>query len=343
MGTYEVCRSEIGTVALLANPAAGDGHAAEAAAAARRRFRERGIDVVGLQGATAEATASLAAEAVADPRCDALVVCGGDGLVNLALQQQAQSATPLGILPAGTGNDLARVLGIPADPVAAADIIADGVHATMDLGRIRADTGTSTDTASEADSATAAGTDTATEGKPVQHWFSTVGCAGFDALVSQRALQLRRPRGGARYAAATAIELLRLRPLPARLEFADGSVREGPVTVVSIGNTSTFGGGMRICPEADHRDGLLDLTIMGDISRSRILRNFRKVYSGSFLGAEGLETRRTARVRIEVPGIVLFADGDPVTRLPATFEAVAGAGRVLVPPAEADRARTAAQ
>lgn len=320
MAGYEVVRDEIGTVALLANPAAGDGHAADAAARARRRFRERGIDVVSLQGATAAAAATLAAEAVADERCDALVVCGGDGLVNLAVQQQAQSGTPLGILPAGTGNDLARVLGIPNDPVAAADIVADGVHATMDLGRIRA----------------------TREGEPCEHWFSTVGCAGFDALVSQRALQLRWPRGGARYTAATAIELLRMRPLPARLEFADGTVREDPVTVLSLGNTTTYGGGMRICPEADHRDGLLDLTIMGNISRSRIVRNFGKVYTGSFLGAEGLETLRTTSVHVDIPDIVLFADGDPVTRLPATFEAVAGAGRVLVPPAEADRARAAA-
>ena len=310
---YPVHRADITTVALLANPHAGSGSAASVADKARQRFHERDINVVVLQGRSVESARKLCREAVADPRCHALVVCGGDGMMHLALQEQAGSDTPLGIIPAGTGNDLARILAIPSDPREAADVVADGLVAQMDLGRM-----------------------SSVAEQPRSEWFATVACAGIDALISARANAMSWPTGSLRYTLATAIEFARFKPRAAYLELDDGTVFEGPVSVLSVGNTSTYGGGMQICPNADVTDGELDITVMGDIGRLKIALNFRKVYEGSFTDTEqGLHTFRSRKLRVNVDGITVNADGDPIAPLPMDIEAVPGAGTILVsaPPA----------
>ncbi|WP_328699846.1 diacylglycerol kinase family protein [Corynebacterium qintianiae] len=138
---FEVGTTRIKRIAMITNPAAGKGSAMRVAQAARDRFSHHGIDVVSLQGATAERSLELAEAALDDARLDALVVCGGDGLINLALQAQAQSAVPLGIIPAGTGNDHAREYNLPTDPEKAADVIAQGFYTTTDLALITDDHG----------------------------------------------------------------------------------------------------------------------------------------------------------------------------------------------------------
>lgn len=153
---------------------------------------------------------------------DAVVVVGGDGVIGLVLQTLAGSDIPLGIVPAGTGNDHAREYGIPKDPVAAADIVADGWTETVDLGRIRDRAGGVT-------------------------WFGTVAAAGFDSLVTDRANRMRWPRGRMRYNLAMLAELSQLRLLPFRLVF-DGKEVVTHLTLAAFGNTRSYGGGMLICP-----------------------------------------------------------------------------------------------
>src|SRR5947209_16150039 len=128
---------QIGRVTVLTNPASGRGNAPHAAEKAIARLQQRGVDVVGIVGSDAEHARRLLHTAV-DSGTDALVVVGGDGVIADALQAVAETDIPLGIVPAGTGNDHAREFGLPTkDPVAAADIIADGWTQTIDLGRIR--------------------------------------------------------------------------------------------------------------------------------------------------------------------------------------------------------------
>ena len=163
-------RREIGRVTVLTNPASGHGNAQHAAEKAIERVQQRGIDVVAIVGSDAEHARRLLRAAV-DKGTDAVVVTGGDGVICDALQTLACTEIPLGIIPAGTGNDHAREFGLPTkDPVAAADVVADGWTETVDLGRIRDRTG-------------------------VTKWFGTVAAAGFDSLVTDRANRMRWPRG----------------------------------------------------------------------------------------------------------------------------------------------------
>lgn len=299
-------RREIARVTVLANPASGHGNAPHAAERAITRFQQRGVDAVAIVGSDAEHAHHLVAEAV-QRGTDALVVVGGDGVIRLALQSLAGTDTPLGIVPAGTGNDHAREYGLPTgDPEAAADVIADGSTETVDLGRIRGADGT-------------------------QIWFGTVVAAGFDSLVSDRANRMRWPRGRMRYNLAMVAEISKLRLLPFRLSFDGGDEVDHELTFVAIGNTRSYGGGMLICPDADHTDGKLDVTMVSSDSRTRLIRLFPTVFKGTHVDLDAVTTRRVRTITVDSPGINAYADGDFACPLPAEISVVPGALAVLRP------------
>lgn len=313
--TYEVGTVDLQRVALLTNPHAGKGRAGLAADIARDRFADHGIDVLTIQGADPDGARELAGQMVADPEVDALVVCGGDGLINLALQEQAGSGVPLGIIPAGTGNDHAREYGIPTHARRAADVIARGFYTTTDLGIMRNDAGD-------------------------EHWFGTIACAGFDSLVSDRTNRIVWPKGQMRYNISIVAEFLNFHSIPTRLVLDPGTpeerVLEENMTLVAMGNTKSYGGGMLICPDADHHDGILDITVLERMNRARAAFKFIKIFDGSFVEEAGVNTYRAKKVRIEMTDrggqhINGYADGDCFAPLPMEVELVPGAGRYLVP------------
>ncbi len=328
----EVGVARIGRVAMLTNPAAGRGAASRAAGRAKRRLRERGVEVVAIQGDSAAGSQRLAAEAIADASIDALVVVGGDGLIGLALQEQAQSGKPLGIIPAGTGNDHAREYNIPTDPVLAADVVADGFWTVTDLGRMTSRPGDAGRRESGDVEVTCEPGDSDRRG---QRWFGTISCSGFDSLVSDRTNNIAWPKGRSRYNLAIVLEFLNFHSIATRLTLEPGTADERQLelqaTLCAVGNTRSYGGGMYICPRADHHDGLLDVTVMGKLSRTRAAMKFRKVFSGDIAGEEGIQMYRARRVRIEMAGINGYADGERFAPLPMDVEAVPGAGKYLVP------------
>jgi diacylglycerol kinase (ATP) len=295
-------------VTVLTNPASGHGHARHAAERAIGRLHQRGVDVVAVAGRDA-AHARRLVEGALDRGMDALVVVGGDGIVSLALQVIARTGTPLGIVAAGTGNDHARAFDLPVgDPEAAADVVVDGRADTVDLGRITTADGTST-------------------------WFGTVMAAGFDSLVTDRTNRMRWPHGRMRYNLAMLAELSRLRLLPFRLT-VDGRTIDTELTLAAVGNTRSYGGGMRICPAADPRDGLLDLTMVAATSRTRLVRLFPTVFAGTHVDLPEVTTARGATVSIECPDdpqLSAYADGELVGRLPVRVTAEAGALTLLRP------------
>lgn len=293
-------------VAVLVNPSAGGGRGAQVARRAVARLRERGLHVDELAGIDGRHAATLARDAVSS--ADMLVTVGGDGMISIALQVLAGTEMPLGIVPAGSGNDHARTYGIPRrSPEKAADVIADGHRTIVDVGRIVA-----------ADGETC--------------YFGTVMAAGFDSLVNDRANRMRMPRGRMRYNLAAVAELAGLRPMPFRVEVDDDRFNED-LLLAAVGNTPTYGGGMRICPEADAADGLLDVTVVRAMPRRRVVRFFPSLYTGTLAGHHEVEMYRATSVRLDAPGIHAYADGEMVGPLPVEVSIVPGALRVLTPAA----------
>lgn len=293
-------------VTVLTNPMSGHGNAPHAAERAVAALQRRGIDVCAIVGTDAAHARRLVDDAL-DRGTDALVVVGGDGVISLALQALATGDVPLGIVPAGTGNDHAREYRLPTgDPEAAADIVADGHTETVDLGHILDTTG-------------------------AVKWFGTVMAAGFDSLVSDRTNRMRWPHGRMRYNVAMLAEISKLRLLPFRLTFDDGPEIRTDLTLAAFGNTRSYGGGMLICPGADHSDGLLDVTMITSASRTRLIRLFPTVFKGTHVDLDEVTTKRARTVHVECPGINAYADGDFALPLPVTVSAVPGALRLLVP------------
>ena len=285
-------------IALLTNPTSGKGRGARHRDAALARLRESGFVVRNLQGRDADEAADLARGCV-DDGVEALVVCGGDGMVHLALQVLAGTGVPLGLIPSGTGNDVARYLGLPRrDPVAAADRVVASRRRTVDLARSGG-----------------------------RHYL-TVLAAGFDAIVNERANTMTWPRGQMRYNLATLAELRTFRPIPYTLEL-DGRTVHHEAVLVAVGNGPSYGGGLRITEGALVDDGLLDVVVVTTMSRPKLVRSYPRLFTGRIDGVAEYVHHRVRTVSIAAPGIVAYADGERFGRLPMTIECVPGALEVL--------------
>ena len=290
------------TVALLVNPTAGKGKAAGMVARAVERLHEGGCDVAILVGRDVAHATELGRTAVAEG-VDAVVALGGDGMVHLALNVVAGTPTPLGIIAAGTGNDLATMLDLPVrDAVAGAAVIADKLQGTG---------------ARAMDAVRAAG-----------KWFGCVLGSGFDSRVNDRANRLTWPRGPMRYNVAILAELPVFKPLPFVIDI-DGDRWETDAMMVAIGNARSYGAGMQVCPAARIDDGLLDITVIEPISKIEFLKTFPKVYKGTHVNHPRVTCRQARVVSLSSPGVTAYADGEFLTDLPVTCEVVPGAVQVL--------------
>ena len=284
----------------------GKGRGAVLGAAVAARLRSAGHEVVDVSAGTADAARERAGAAI-DAGVDALVVCGGDGMVHLGAGLCAGTGLPLGIVAAGTGNDTATALGLPVhDAAAAARVIDAGRCRTIDAGRAVDEQGM------------------------VRWWVGVLG-AGFDSLVNERANRWRWPRGRLRYILAVARELPVFRAVPVVLE-VDGRRSRAGAMLVAVGNGPSYGGGMRVCPDASLEDGLLDVVVVRDISIPAFLRVFPRVFAGTHVRHPAVQVLRGRRVRLEATGVVAYADGERLGALPLDCEAVPGALRVLVDP-----------
>ncbi len=297
-------------VTLLVNPAARAGMHTGAAPQAAERLRAHGLRTTIISGGSAEESSHLLQTAI-DLGTDAVVVAGGDGTVNLAIQIVAGTGIPLGIIPSGTGNDLAAAVGLKElDVTRAAEAIAAGRTREIDLARV-----------TRADGST--------------RLFGTVLASGFDSKVNDRANAMRWPRGGSRYNVAILIEFLTLAGIPydIELELADGTTERITTDLVmaTVGNGRTYGGGIPICPDADPSDGVLDVTIVRPAGRLRLLRLLPRVYKGTHTSVGEVSTYRVRSVRLSSPGVTAYADGDPIGALPLTIDVVPKALRIFAP------------
>jgi len=314
------------SIAVLANPSAGRGRHAGALAAVLERLGTAGHPVRVLDAPDRDGALAAAHQAVRDGIA-ALVAVGGDGTLHLAFQAVAGTGTPLGVVPCGTGNDFATEAGIPADPQEAAAAVAraltSGQGRALDLARMTALEGGGGRSGAEPAvkrPRPTIGTD------PV--WFGAVLGAGFDSIVNEKANRMRWPKGPRRYDIAIMAELARLRARVYTVTL-DGVAREEPAIIVAVGNTASYGGGMRVCPDADPTDGLLDVVIGRPMSRVTMMRIKPHLYNGTHVDHPLVDQYRARTVTIAAEGITTYADGERALPLPVTVEAVPGALTLL--------------
>ncbi|WOH17386.1 YegS/Rv2252/BmrU family lipid kinase [Paenarthrobacter sp. GOM3] len=295
-----------GNIVLAINPAASFGHTRHAGHQAAGFFRAAGWNVVVLETDGYAALADVVDQALAGTDVAALVVVGGDGMVHLGVNALAGLDIPLGIVPSGTGNDVARLLDLPLNDATAAcrrtlSALAAGGR-KVDVGRVTV------------------------EGRTT--YFAGVLSAGFDAAVNERANSWRWPRGKSRYNLAMLRELGSFRPIEYSV-MADGKQWTQRALLISVANGQSIGGGMRITPDAAPDDGWLDLFVVRPLSRLRFLAVFPKVFAGKHTDHPAVQIRRVRQVRLEAAGVVAYADGERLGELPVDVEVVPGGLRVL--------------
>ncbi|GAB3443588.1 diacylglycerol/lipid kinase family protein [Actinophytocola sediminis] len=293
--------------AVVVHPESGRGRAGRIADTVADRLRGAVDDLVTVRVNTVEESRRLMGLAHG-AGLDLVVVVGGDGSAHQGVQFCADNDVALAVIPAGTGNDLARTLGAPKDPLAAADALVADLRADrstrIDLGRVA--------------------------GGP---WFAGVLCAGFDSAVNERANQMRWPAGPRRYDLAILAEMARLRPGRLSVD-QDGTRTELDATQIAVGNIPHYGGGIPICPAADPTDGLFDITLVGRAGRLDLVRMLPSLRTGRHVEHAAVTTSRAREVRLgEANGWVAYADGERIGPLPVTVSCVPKAltvfGRVV--------------
>jgi len=235
----------------------------------------------------------------------AVVAVGGDGTVHEVVNGLAgQTDVALAIVPAGSGNDFSRSLGIPQRPSVAARLLREraGLR-TVDLGRVG------------------------------DEYFTSVAGVGFDAEVAAAAnLNGAVGQGTFRYLHALAKTLSAYRNAPVVLRVDDREPLKTDILLLAAGNAKFYAGGMKIVPSAEVDDGMLDLVIAAGLTKFETLRALPRVYRGTHVSLPKISTVRARKVAVESPvALSVHADGEIVGRVPVTIECVPRALRVLVP------------
>lgn len=234
------------------------------------------------------------------------VVMSGDGLIGQIGGALANSGSPLGIIPGGRGNDLARVLGIPSDPAGSVATLAEGHVREIDVGEANG------------------------------RRFLGIASCGFDSDANRIANEARLIRGNLVYAYAA------LRALAAWRHARFTITLDGSRTIELVGysvvvaNSRAYGGGMLIAPDAELDDGKFDVVLTGEAGKLRFLANLPKVFKGTHVENEEVRVLRASEVEVEADrDFAVYADGDHLTDLPARLGTLNRALRVIAPPPSA--------
>jgi diacylglycerol kinase (ATP) len=226
---------------------------------------------------------------------DKVVAIGGDGLVNLCLQEVAERDIALTVIPAGTGNDFARAVGTYKKSVNEIfNAIQTKEPTYIDLGLATGDFG--------------------------KRWFVQVLSTGFDALVNKLANRITWPRGQFKYTLATLLTLARFKPISYKL-IIDKKKYKQDFMLLSVANGETYGGGMRICPNASNSDGIFDVLLVHPVSKIVLLTIFPKVFSAKHIPHPKIEILHGRQLQISADAQA-FADGEFVSKLPIEIENV---------------------
>jgi YegS/Rv2252/BmrU family lipid kinase len=311
-------------VCLIVNPSAGGGKGGRLAPAVERELSRLGLATRRVDTTHLEHARELGLEAAGNG--ETVVALSGDGMVGvLADALREVPGAVLGVLPGGRGNDLARVLGIDEDAVAACATIAHGVARRVDLGVVRS---AAADVASR-------------DGAGVEAGQAFVGIAsvGFDSEANRIANEAPPWLGGMVYAYGALRALLAWRPAHFQIELQpQGERHEFDGYTVGAANSKTYGGGMRAAPGALLDDGLLEVVVLESVGKLRFLtRILPRVFSGAHVREPSVRVFRAAEVTVSADRpFTMYADGDPIGELPARVSALRGAVTMLVPATDGD-------
>ncbi len=284
---------------MIVNPSAAGGRTIAALDSVRAALDAHGVRYHVQLTRTLEHARELAlAAAAAD---EAAVAFGGDGLVAAVAGALKHSDGIVGVLPGGRGNDLARTLGIPLEPGAATAVLASGVVRRVDLGEVDGRT------------------------------FIGIASCGFDSDANRIANATQFVRGNLVYLYSAVAALARWKPASFELVL-DGEHRGFTGYSVALANSRSYGGGMRMAPDASMQDGQLDVVMIHKMPRARFLSLLPTVFRGAHVRYREVEIARAREVEVRCEReFAMYADGDPISDLPVSARALPGAVRMIVP------------
>jgi len=293
------------SVAVIANPTSGRGKAGKLIPRVGTLLRSMDVEHTMEISGGPEEPERLAREA-AERGIQIVAALGGDGQVGLCVNGLIGSDTALAVIPAGSGNDFAKHLGLdPKDPLAAARLLAKPSTKAIDLVRVRT--------------------------PERERYFVNVAGAGFDSEVNVLANRTRFVKGTAKYVYSVFVTLVRFKAGEFRIRL-DGQERVLPAMMVTVGNGSSYGGGMRVCPDASLEDGVLDVCVLGKVSKFEFVKTFPKVFKGRHVDHPAVTMLRAKEIEIAADRpFQLFGDGEHMGSLPATLSVVPGALKVVEP------------
>lgn len=276
---------------ILANPSSGRGKGARVLAETLdyleyQRVNYRVIAASSLESSLQELLAIDLRE------YERLLVIGGDGMAHHAINAMSGNPeVPMGLVPAGTGNDFARALGLDVkNPIRNIDAYLSMEPTSVDLGEVNGIR------------------------------FGAICSTGFDSIVNERANLMSWPKGKRKYDLAMIQELPRFKPRRYVITI-DGKALEVQAMLIAVGNGTSYGGGMKVCPNADLRDGQLDVMILHPVPKFEFLRIFPKVYSGAHIYHPKVEVFRGAEIRIEGDAVT-YADGERISPTPVVMKSL---------------------
>ncbi|WP_077616810.1 diacylglycerol/lipid kinase family protein [Caenibacillus caldisaponilyticus] len=234
------------------------------------------------------------AKELSSRQCHAVIAIGGDGTVHEVANGLIGSNIPLGIIPGGSGNDLARALDIPADYKKALERILIGKKRKMDIGRVG------------------------------EEYCMTVTGIGFDGKVAEvnqgakyKNWMNRMRLGGLSYVLSLLQVLLNYRPVNVELTIDGKAFSFLDAWLIAIANTSSYGGGIKICPDACHDDGLFDICVVHDLSKWELIRTFPKTYTGRHVTHPSVTMLKGENVEVTAESpLIVQSDGEILARTP---------------------------
>jgi len=276
---------------VVVNSKAGRGAAAALAAQVVGFLKSNEISYRMISPNSAAETKSLVRDSLQSGETTRLLSVGGDGLFHLLLQFAIEFEVPLAVAPGGTGNDFYRTLGWHGHDLTNYLQQVNSVKPSwVDVGVVDGE------------------------------YFGAVLSSGFDSVVNERANTMKWPKGPAKYNAAIVLELPKFRPIEFKI-FADEKILQVEAMLIAIGNGSSYGGGMQVCPSADLHDGLFDIMILHPVSKLEFIKVFPTVYKGTHIDHPQVQVIRAQQIRIE-SSAVAYADGERIGQLPVQVESL---------------------